>query len=311
MIIDKGYIQKVIFILIAIIVLFIIGCSNEQKPKSYKPLVYLNHIYLTVNVNTSSAIKNSAFLQDNFGNTKIITVGADGDESWTGIYIFGENTYLELFPSNASIFDNETGENIGISGIGFGVETIGDIDTLFNIFGKTGIPNPKSGTRHRNTENGEISWYYWLDSDENDSLSILDTWTMEYVRSFMTYKFDSLDSDKINISRKLYNKKDYNKNLLIKDIIEIELSLIAFDKTNLLNKLEAFDYKIMKKNKAIFAIGPQIKFIIRNKTNNTSGISRIRFTLNKQNETRNSIILSNKSEIKFNKNKTADWYFFI
>jgi hypothetical protein len=79
----------------------------------------LNHLYVTLRKETVEAIASSQFLRERFGIVQTETVNT-GTESWTGTYLLGWTSYLELFaPGGADGFTE------GSSGIGFSVPRLG------------------------------------------------------------------------------------------------------------------------------------------------------------------------------------------
>jgi hypothetical protein len=62
------------------------------------PPVYFNHVTIFISPGAYAALRQSAFLQNEFGGFQEHTVQRDGGKwSYTGIYIFGQHTYFEFF----------------------------------------------------------------------------------------------------------------------------------------------------------------------------------------------------------------------
>ena len=80
------------------------SCENSEKSNLYRPLIYLNHIWLNVDSTTYSSIKKSDFLKDKFAYIETKTTQADSNVSWTGTNIWGQNTYIEFFDSGKAGF---------------------------------------------------------------------------------------------------------------------------------------------------------------------------------------------------------------
>jgi len=88
--------------------------DDESTPK-----VYLNHFFLNVDSSTYKDIVASDFIKNEFAHFEERTTVVNNDESYTGAYVYGENTYFEFFEeSNSQDF-----MPIGLtSGMAFGVE---------------------------------------------------------------------------------------------------------------------------------------------------------------------------------------------
>ena len=252
-----------------------------------------------------NSIYNSVFFRNEFANIQKKTLQPGNNDSWTATYIFGQNTYLELF-------NNGRDENDGLSGIAFCVETSGGVDSLYNKLKKKGISSFEKGLRTQKTETGESPWFYFLASAQRDSNSLLSTWLMEYDFKFMKKKFPDLKPETINITRKLYNSDVYRKDLLLKDIIEIELALNQHDRDKFYNELKIYGYQIEQQGELLTAKGPAINIIMHPKSAaNEAGICRIKFSLTDKSYKPKTMIVSPKLKLTLNNDKTADWYFKI
>lgn len=282
----------------------LLSCESTEESNLHKPLIYLNHVYLTIDSTTYSYVGISEFLQKEFALIQTKTIQADSNESWTGTYIFGKNTYIEFFNSGKE-------ENQGLFGIGFGVEVIGGIDSLYQSITDSGKEHIEKGVRHLRTETGEIPWFYFLNSIKEDSGSLLSTWVMEYDVEYMKYKYPDIDPEKISITRELYNHKSYENNLLLKDIIEIELALKEFDHNKLKEELKLYEHQIEQEGEMIIVNGPDIKIILRAKLENKSGICRIKFSLTDKKYEQQTVLFGNKSKLILNTDRTAEWHFSI
>ncbi len=68
------------------------------------PPVYFNHVTIFIPAAAYDALRQSSFLQNEFSEFKEQTVQRDGGKwSYTGIYIFGQHTYLEFFKAGPDL----------------------------------------------------------------------------------------------------------------------------------------------------------------------------------------------------------------
>lgn len=270
------------------------------------PHVYLSHVYLVLDSTAYSSIWNSDFLRDNFANRVTKTVNADSAQAWTAIYIWGENTYVELFVTDEAVSN-------GYSGIGFGVDVAGGIDNLYEYCTNLGMTNVHKGLKHRQVEDDEIPWFYILGfaSEDSTATSLLHTWVMEYDYEYMKSKYPDENHDSLQITRKYYNQKEYRNDLLFKDIIEIELALNEFDHKNLSEVLKNYGYQIEQQGNLTIGNGPDITMILRAKSEHQSGICRIKFSLNDKQYEQQTVLFGTNSRLIFRPDGMAEWFFDI
>lgn len=83
------------------------------------PKVYLNHFYLLLNSSTYKDVVESDFIKNEFSHFEERTTIVNAGESYSGAYIYGENTYFEFFDESQS----QESMTMGVaSAIAFGVE---------------------------------------------------------------------------------------------------------------------------------------------------------------------------------------------
>lgn len=88
------------------------------------PHLYLNHLYLVVDSATYHDITASNFLSGQFAGFETRTTESGGIK-WTGTYLYGRRTYLEIFGPRGL-----PGAQVGDVGIVLGTERAGELDSL-------------------------------------------------------------------------------------------------------------------------------------------------------------------------------------
>jgi hypothetical protein len=126
--------------------------------------VLLNHFYVTPDRDTFAAAEDSAFLRRFAVLEKRTTVRKD--TTYTGLYLYGEHTYLELLHPDSASFGAP-------SGIAYGVEEPGGLWRVCAAF-----PAPKLEEIAR----GEVPWFKSCRPQE--PLQGLAEWAMEYLPAF-------------------------------------------------------------------------------------------------------------------------------
>jgi hypothetical protein len=88
------------------------------------PPVYLNHIYRVLDKETFRAAEASEYLRTQFAPFESRTTKS-GDDTWTGLYYYGESTYFEFLAA-----DPARDRPLGQSAVAFGVEEPGSSATV-------------------------------------------------------------------------------------------------------------------------------------------------------------------------------------
>jgi hypothetical protein len=125
--------------------------------------VRLNHFYVTPDRATFEAVERSDRMRELGAIEKRTTVRKDA--TYTALYLYGENTYLELLHPDSDSFGAP-------SGLAYGVETAGEI---LRVAAAT-------GGEVRTVTRGEVPWF--LMCRPLPQLRTLADWTMEYVPEF-------------------------------------------------------------------------------------------------------------------------------
>src|SRR5437870_3666598 len=143
------------------------GASREDPLRGEDQVVtrvLLNHFYVTPDRETFTAAEGSGPLRRFGAPEKRTTVRKDA--TYTGLYLYGERTYLELLQPDSASFGAP-------SGVAYGVEERGGLESL-----RGALPSPKLEEIAR----GDVPWFRSLRSGQ--PLEGLAEWVMEYVPAF-------------------------------------------------------------------------------------------------------------------------------
>jgi hypothetical protein len=169
-----------------------IATMGAGAPSS--PVVFLNHLYVVLDSATYRAIEEDAFLQTQFAPTERRTT-VRTDETYTGRYFYGTNTYFEVFDVATS-----PRPTVGDCGIAFGVEETGDLTTLRQRLGPEVETDPEPITRlYQGTQ---IPWFFMATLTHLPYESRTSVWLMEYHAEFLTRWNPQPDGQNRGILRK-------------------------------------------------------------------------------------------------------------
>lgn len=168
--------------------------------------VQLNHIYLVIDQKTYDAIIKSDLLQL-LAYTYEEKNFADAQIGWQGFYIRGKNTFIEIFSPQPRF------PNVGIAGIGMGVDRKGDLNQVFEAF-KTDYSEAKKGIFTRSKKR----WFEYVAVDGSYFYEKHSFWIMEYAS-------DCFKDDVSDVSRARYNIEKYDPTKPFLDIERVSLAL--------------------------------------------------------------------------------------
>ena len=193
-----------------------------------KPQVSLNHMYLVVGPEIATALTHSLVFMQEFANVECKVIKTTDRGSWRGIYVRGQNTYIEFF-------DALNNMPIGSLGLGFGLDNPDDINNLYQI-----ASHHMSDLKIRDftLEGDKQALFRYVEFPSIGGTKI-NSFAIQYTEdTFKTNSFQGKQSykdfEKTDVSRKKYNADSVDPSRLFKDITAIELELD--DKTS-----EGFD----------------------------------------------------------------------
>ena len=149
-----------------------------------RPLpVFLNHVYVVPDAATYAALRDSEFLRE-FAVVEERTTHR-GDMSYTGLYLYGRNTYFEFLKPDEAI-----GFPAGGSGVAFGVELEGGLERLARNLEREGVPSFAAPiTRELRGVGGapdeQVPWFDILGIQAATSEQRLELFAMEYGPEFL------------------------------------------------------------------------------------------------------------------------------
>jgi hypothetical protein len=198
--------------------------------------IEFNHLYVTLDAETLDSIAKSEFISQEFCTISRDTVKTD-TESWTGIYLRGKHSYLELFPPGGA-----EGLREGFSGIGFNSQQAGEMDIVQEkLRPLLGAKEILSDLQVRQTEAGKVPWFYYLSINPVEREAFA-SWLMEFHQDYLDYKNIKLTSDGC-FNRAAYLKTlDTSETCLFDDISEVHLELTLSEQEELALLLQSFGY---------------------------------------------------------------------
>src|SRR5262245_51299707 len=241
-----------------------------DRGTSYQPQVgYFDHVFAVVDIGTAEEIANSDFLRG-FGRFEVGTTVADG-ESWTGRYLFGRRTYVELFgPGDVEGPDAQ----VGAIGLGLATRSRGGLDVIADRMATLGS-RAERGRRMHQEDQDLVPWFDYLDA--TGSSPLFSAWAME----------DLMSPNDLEIRESKY--RDWTgpqreaaigrTGPFISDISLVQLAASADDVATVEPLLRAAGFEVGRTVKVLSAQDEDATIELHTATGDTAGIRQIEFTL--------------------------------
>ncbi|GAA4021709.1 hypothetical protein GCM10022247_52390 [Allokutzneria multivorans] len=199
-----------------------------QTSSSGRQLLFYNHAYGVFDRETADAVEHSAYLKD-FANFQVRTTTGAGGSKWTGRYLMGRQTYLEVFGVGDLPGADGT---IGRAGLAVSAERAGDLPTVLNRLRDQGITDPVVFRQTRDFGDGiPVPWFDGVfTSAQYDAFG---AWGMEYLPEYFADPRSKTEPAAFpgDVGRERYLSDDYAKHLM-RDVTDIRIAMTARDLAN-------------------------------------------------------------------------------
>ncbi|MFE9768110.1 DUF5829 family protein [Streptomyces sp. NPDC005808] len=199
-----------------------------------RQLLFYNHAYGVLDRETADAIEHSEYLRE-FANFQVRTTTGAGGQTWTGRYLMGRETYLELF--GVGDLPGQDGA-FGSTGMGISTERAGDLVTVTERLRDQEI-TPVEFRQTRDFGDGvPVPWFDALfTTDQYDAFG---AWAMEYLPEYFADPRSNTEPAGYpgDVGRERYLSDDYTSHLM-RDVASIRLAITERDIANTVPLLRA------------------------------------------------------------------------
>lgn len=168
--------------LLSLLALFASLAQAQTKPI---PSVPFNHVFLVLSAESFDALAGSAGWRT-LAHVEQRTTSADG-ESWTGLYLYLDNGYLELLRDGAANMSE------GSIGIALSVDRLSELGPVNDQL-EAVVPGLQRATRNKQEGDTETPWFEMLFSTSDEAGFGLPVWVMAYRPEFFRAKGHSVES---------------------------------------------------------------------------------------------------------------------
>jgi hypothetical protein len=275
------------------------------------PKVYLNHFFRTVDSSTYKDIVGSDFIKNEFAHFEERTTVVNAGQSYSGAYIYGENTYFEFFDESQS----QDASTMGLtSAIAFGVDKKDEIKIIQKKL--KSYKNAPMAMRSREFEGIQIPWFTMAVVFHGKNMPDVMTWVMEYHEDFLKKWHPDLGPSTPGITRKhilqRYAAKTASpglaKDKILKDVIQVNIQLKPEDLEIIKEELAVYGYAISHEGNKTSCSGPGVKIVIDPLESRKGKITGIKMSCHPHRYQGKSFQFG-KSRLVFHADNTATWIF--
>ncbi|NOT07175.1 MAG: alpha/beta hydrolase [Gemmatimonadales bacterium] len=251
----------------------VVSASLALAPARLTGQVALNHIYVYLDSSSYQAIAASPFVRDSFATMREATV-SDAKGSWRGLYLFGQETYLELY---------RAGPNTpppGTVAFAFGVDRAGELDEVAARLRGAGRPGVRV-TRRRAIGSDTIPWFHQLSPAELDSAAIAPSvrwWVMEYDGAYLARRPPGDLTLNGRTDRAGYNRQLYRPDLAVRDIAGLVLRLPEPVRRALAEQLTTLGFTRQAGSEPLRFVAGAFAIELHSTTGEAGELTEVRFT---------------------------------
>ena len=264
----------------------------------------LSHVFVGVDSATFAAIAASSFLRDEFGAFEIRTTTRRNGASYTGGYLYGRETYVELQqPDGTRVSD--------LAQLYLGTDRRGDIHLAAERLADRDVRTALGmNTRRRGGE--DVPWFYWVgvlpatgDPQEAPHFTIS---LLEWHRDFMRRWFPSLPADSVGVSRAAYLAPLWKPDRYVRDVVGITFALDSLETEKFSQRVSALGYIVRRTADGVESVGSGLTIDVVPSSPGRHGTRVLRFSLNRR-KTGETVYRIGTSELRFGVGLDATWSF--
>jgi hypothetical protein len=232
-------------------ILFVGLLSACAHPQIADP-VYFNHLFTVLDGDTAAAIEADALVKTLGAIEKRTT--SSGDKTWTGFYLYGRETFLELFgPGDPS--------GPGASGIGLSVERIGALDRLKSRLQSQGAA--LSVDREDMVKDGvKIPWFRVAGLASWPDEGPLALWIGETVPSFMARRLSPRTVAAGDISRRTYLSTQFDGRQLLENFCGAHIRMPVVERERFAKAMRAYGWRVRREGEAVVAEDGSVQLVV-------------------------------------------------
>lgn len=237
---NRGVARPLLAVVVAV-PLLATGVADSRADGLPGRLLQFNHAYSVLDPATADAIEHSSYLR-RFANFELRTTTGAGGQTWTGRYLLGRETYLELF--GAGDLPGPDGKP-GAGGLGLSTEMADDLTVVTDELRDEGVSHPIEFSQTRDFGDGApVPWFDSVFTTQR--YDAFGAWAMEYRPEYFADPRSETEpaEHQDDVGRERYLPDDYRRHLM-RDVTSIRIAVTARDLANTVPLLRAGDFTVV------------------------------------------------------------------
>jgi hypothetical protein len=227
--------------------------------------VYFNHAVVVLDTDTWAALESTPFLKDRFAAANAhSTTGDGGAAHWSGFYLYGRSTYLELM--RAGDADSVGKAAAGSTFLGMWIDRREALPAFVEPLSKAlGAPVPIK-TRSFRLGDQDIDWFQYTDLPESKAAPDGDdTWLMSPYADFLARahpKEAPAAALADPLTRASNNLWKYDNKRLFRDVVAIRITAPEVETSRMAAELGAYGEKVSTRGRVTTVVTPECLIVL-------------------------------------------------
>jgi len=298
----------------AMLLLFAAGALYSQtapRSKQSTPVPGLSHAMVAVDSPTYAAILASRFLREELGALEVRTTAREGGRSYSGAYLYGRETYLEIQVSPGGARD-------GLGQLYLGTDVEGDLHRVINGLLARGGGPVTYGMANRFRGAQAVPWFYSarilpspygvagaVGGEESRFRLFLLEWHPQFLRGWL----DDIPAESASVSRAANLARQWKPNRFLRDIVGVTYALDEDEIAAAANRLTLLGYNVTTRQDTTTAIARELTVTLVPATRVLHGLVALHLTLQRIKEGERVYRFGPRSELRFGDGRDATWVF--
>jgi len=282
------------------------------------PTVYFNHLLLVLPKDVYAAIAASPFILEQFCGSKEQTTSREGGHTYGGNYLFGRNTYLELFEATSAAPDSLP----AVVEFGMWADTRDQLPELIKVLHARKDVGwmliPFTVTR----DGKEVPIYDFVADTGGKSVEtgykasdlILPDFKIDNPGQRLDVFLLAPRSRKglLSVPRDIWQRASYKPDALLSDVTGIDLSATAPEIERAVHGFTAIGLAVSREKSGDTVVdGPEIQIRLHPATGNAPRAVALHLALNRPVPKQDRLTFTSGSDLTFEEGPTAVWRFTI